>query len=302
MVLACALARLAGLEARVGRSDACREHAVEALELAREQGAGLAEIWALAALCDLELGLGDAEAVLARAGERRAVMLARGVADPDLSPAPEEVEAFLRLGRAEEAVDAFVSFADAAGKKGQPWALARAARCRALLARDEDADRAFGEALAVHAGTPDTFESARTELAYGARLRRAGERVRAREHLRGALDVFDDLGAAPWAGAARTELAATGERIRPRDPSRLGDLTPQELQIALLLAGGRTTREAAAAMFLSPRTIEYHLRNAYRKLGVHSREELRAAMSSRQTAPSTEGAVQEVDGRPVAPS
>jgi DNA-binding CsgD family transcriptional regulator len=284
VVLACALARLAGLEGRIGRTDACREHAAEALELAREQGAGLAEIWALAALCDLELALGDPDAALARAVERREVMLARGIADPDLSAAPEEVEACLRLGRARDAADALAPFARAAAEKGQPWALARAARCRALLAGDGDVDRAFAEALAVHAETPDTFETARTELAYGARLRRAGERVRARERLRTALSLFDDLGAVPWADATRTELAATGERVRPRDPSRLGDLTPQELQISLLLADGRTTREAAAAMFLSPKTIEYHLRNAYRKLGIHSRDELRSAMHSRPPA------------------
>jgi DNA-binding NarL/FixJ family response regulator len=77
-----------------------------------------------------------------------------------------------------------------------------------------------------------------------------------------ALDAFDAFGAVPWADAARSELAATGERVRPRDPSRLGDLTPPELQISLLLAEGRTTREAAAALFLSRKTIEYHLRNA----------------------------------------
>jgi DNA-binding CsgD family transcriptional regulator len=282
VVLAGALARLAGLDARTGRADECRDHAAEALAIAREQGVGLAELWALAALCDLELALGDAQAVLERARERREVIMQHGVADPDLSPAPEEVEAYLRLGRAGDAAEAFAPFERAAEEKGQPWALARAARCRALLADDGDADRAFDAALALHAETPDTFETARTELAYGGRLRRAGERVRARERLRAALDAFDDLGAVPWADATRAELAATGERVRPRDPSRLGDLTPQELQIALLLAEGRTTREAAAAMFLSPKTIEYHLRNAYRKLGIHSRDELRAAMASRR--------------------
>ena len=84
----------------------------------------------------------------------------------------------------------------------------------------------------------------------------------------------------PWAERARTELAATGETLRRRDPSTLDALTPQELQIALLLAGGRTTREAAAALFLSPKTIEYHLRHVYLKLGIHSREELAAALAS----------------------
>ena len=86
--------------------------------------------------------------------------------------------------------------------------------------------------------------------------------------------------AAPWAELARTELAATGETARRRDPSTLDELTPQELKVSLLLAEGRTTREAAAALFLSPKTIEYHLRNAYRKLGIRSREELPEALAA----------------------
>ena len=84
----------------------------------------------------------------------------------------------------------------------------------------------------------------------------------------------------PWADQARAELAATGERARRRDPSTLDDLTPQEFQLAGMLARGMTTREVAAAVFLSPKTVEYHLRNTYRKLGIHSREELAAAIES----------------------
>jgi DNA-binding CsgD family transcriptional regulator len=93
------------------------------------------------------------------------------------------------------------------------------------------------------------------------------------------VDVFDHLGADPWSEMARAELAATGETARRRDATTLNDLTPQELQIALSLAAGRTTRETAAALFLSPKTIEYHLRNVYRKLSIGSRNELTAAMT-----------------------
>ena len=278
--LAGALARLAWLEARLGREHACRAHAAEALAIAREHGVVLCEIWALAALGDLELGLGNAEAALARVEEQEAVVDQQGIADVDLFPAPEQVELYLRLGRTDDAVEAAGRFQHAAAAKGQPWALARAARCRALLADEESFESCFEEAMALHARTPDVFETTRTELAFGARLRRAGRRVQARERLRAAIDVFDDLGAAPWAELARTELAATGETARRRDPSSLDELTPQELQVSLLLAEGRTTREAAAALFLSPKTIEYHLRNAYRKLAIHSREELRRALGA----------------------
>jgi DNA-binding CsgD family transcriptional regulator len=169
---------------------------------------------------------------------------------------------------------------ESARTKGQPWALARAARTRGLLAANEELERAFDEALALHEQTPDSFEAARTRLAYGSRLRRTGHRVRAREELRVAIETFDALGAAPWSNLSRAELEATGETARKRDVSMRDQLTPQELQIALLLADGRTTREAAAAMFLSPKTIEYHLRNVYRKLEIRSRSELADSMAT----------------------
>jgi DNA-binding CsgD family transcriptional regulator len=278
VVLTFALSRLAWLEARLGREDACRSHAAEALAVAQEQGVRLCEIWALAALGELELSSGNAAAALARVEAQQAVIDQRGIADADLFPAPEQVELYLRLGRGEEAAAVASVFERAARAKGQPWALARAGRCRALLAGDDAFDQEFERALELHDRTPDVFERARSQLAYGARLRRAGRRAEARERLHAAMDAFDDLGAAPWGELARTELAATGETARRRTPSTLDELTPQELQVALLLAEGRTTREAAAALFLSPKTIEYHLRNAYRKLAIHSRDELRAAL------------------------
>ncbi len=105
--------------------------------------------------------------------------------------------------------------------------------------------------------------------------------MKARPQLRTAIELFDRLGAEPWSERARVELAATGETVRRRDPTTLTQLTPQELQIALLLAERRTTRETAAALFLSPKTVEYHLRSIYRKLDVSSRDALAAAMSRR---------------------
>ena len=178
-----------------------------------------------------------------------------------------------------------MQFTAAAYAKGQPWSLARALRCGGLLAQDAHLAEHFEQALRHHDQTPDAFEAARTRLAYGERLRRARNRVLAREQLRIAMETFERLDARPWAERARAELAATGETLRQRDPSTIDELTPQELQIALLLAGGKTTRETAAALFLSPKTVEYHLRHVYQKLDIHSREELAHSLAVRASDP-----------------
>ena len=272
--LAFGLAGLAWLQAQRGREEETRRLAAEALELSAALGTRVYEVWATAALGELELGRGDA-ARAAEHFEQQARLLAElGITDVDLSPAAELVDAYLRLGRRDDAELLTAQFTSAARAKGQPWSNARALRCRALLADDADIVPSFEQALEQHAQAGGAFETARTRLAYGERLRRGRNRVLARVQLREALDTFEHLDAAPWAERARTELAASGERLRRRDPSTLDELTPQELQIAMLLACGRTTREAAAALFLSPKTIEYHLRHVYLKLGIHSREEL----------------------------
>ncbi len=278
--LAASLAGLAWLEARQGREAACRAHAAEAAELSDELGLRLFSAWSQQALGDLELGLARPDAAVGHHEEQAQTLHASGIADVDVSPAPELVDAYLRLGRREDAEATAASFAPEAAAKGQPWALARAARASAMVADPGAGEGLFEQALEYHARTPDVFETARTRLAYGAHLRRARQRVRAREQLRAALDAFERLGARSWADQAAAELAATGETARRRDASTLDELTPQELQIAHLLAAGRTTREAAAAIFLSPKTIEYHLRNVYRKLGINSRDELAAAFAA----------------------
>ena len=278
--LAAALAGVAWLEGRQGREAVCRAHARDAEELCAELGVGLYGAWVIQALGHLELALGNAAKAVEEYRRQLAEMDSLEITDVDLSPAPELVDALLRLGRRDEAVALAADHERMANAKGQPWALARAKRVRGLLAADDEIDAAFAEALALHARTLDVFETARTQLAYGARLRRARRRVEAREHLRAASEALARLGAATWADTAAAELAATGETARRRDVTTLDELTPQELQIALLLAQGKTTREAAAAVFLSPKTVEYHLRHVYRKLGIRSREELAAAFSS----------------------
>jgi DNA-binding CsgD family transcriptional regulator len=275
--LATALAGLARLEAQQGREAECREHAAEAAALCAELGLGLYSAWALQALGDLELGLGRPALAVEHHEAQTAALRARGIADVDVSTAAELVDSYLRLGRRDDARATAAGFAQDARAKGQPWSLARATRAGAMVAEPGAAEPLFEEALELHAQTPDGFEAARTRLAYGAHLRRARKRVRAREELRAALEVFERLGARSWADQAEAELAATGETARRRDASTLDQLTPQERQIAQLLAGGKTTREAAAAIFLSPKTVEYHLRNVYRKLAINSRDELAAA-------------------------
>ncbi len=272
--VAAALAGLSCLQARQGHEASCREHAAAAAQQCEELGLGLYGVWATQALGDLELGLGRPAAAIEHYLVQRGAMRGRGITDVDLSPAPELVDAHLRLGRKEEAAAAAADFVTQASAKGQPWALARAARCCGLLAGVDQLEPCFEEALSLHERTPDAFETARTHLAYGARLRRARKRVLAREQLRAALEIFERLGAQSWVAQADAELAATGETARRREASTLDQLTAQELRIARLLADGHTTREAAAAIFVSPKTVEYHLGHVYRKLGIHSRGEL----------------------------
>jgi DNA-binding CsgD family transcriptional regulator len=118
------------------------------------------------------------------------------------------------------------------------------------------------------------FDLARIELLYGEHLRRERKRLDARPHLRAAVEGFERLGAAPWAQRAQTELRASGETARKRDPSTLADLTPQELQVGRLVAEGLSNKEVAAQLFLSPRTVEAHLRSVFSKLDVNSRTRL----------------------------
>jgi DNA-binding CsgD family transcriptional regulator len=282
------LSGLARLQARRGHEGECRASATEALALSDQLGTRLHEIWAVEALGMLELGLGEAQRATEQFERQQRLLAALHITDADLSPAPELVDAYIRLGRGEKARTLTAEFTAAAEAKAQPWALARARRCAALIADGDRFGSHFDQALQQHARTPDTFEAARTRLAYGERLRRTRNRVRAREQLRMAVETFERLDARPWADRARAELQATGEALRRRDPTTVDELTPQELQIGLSLAGGKTTREAAAAMFLSPKTIEYHLRHVYQKLGIHSREELARALAEQASGSSAE--------------
>jgi DNA-binding CsgD family transcriptional regulator len=274
------LAGLCWLESRRGNEAACRANAEKVLGAPGTVHLHMAEAWVRFALGDLELSLGEPARAVEEFRKLEALMQLHELADVDLVPGPERVEALLRLGESVEAEAVTASYERAAEAKGQPWAMARAARARGLMSDDGSSGDYFETALEIHAATLDRFETARTRLAYGEWLRRAARRIDARLLLRAALDDFEGLGATRWAERAAAELAATGETVHRRDADPRSMLTPQELQVSLLLVEGRTTREAAAALFLSPKTIEYHLRKVYTKLGIGSRAELAEVLNA----------------------
>ncbi len=169
-------------------------------------------------------------------------------------------------------VDELAPFASGTG---HAWALGAVDLGRALTTPDPtDAAAAFERAVGHYQRASRPYDLARTQLAYGEFLRRINRRVEARHHLRAALDTFADLGAAPMVDRATHELRASGETARKRDPSTLQDLTPMELKVAQLVSTGLSNKDAAAQCWVSPRTVAFHLRNVFTKVGVSSRTEL----------------------------
>jgi DNA-binding NarL/FixJ family response regulator len=202
-----------------------------------------------------------------------------------LGVAPTLVEAYLGLSRVAEAAALAERYAAVTAQPAPAATVALVARCRALtVADDATAAEAFEVALAAHAQALDAFEAARTRLLYGARLRRAGRRIAAREQLRAALDAFVAMDLTAWAQRAADELAATGATARPRRPLAAEPLTSQETRVALLVARGLSNREIAAALFLSPKTVEHHLASVFRKRGFRSRTQVAAAFATADPA------------------
>jgi DNA-binding CsgD family transcriptional regulator len=185
---------------------------------------------------------------------------------------PDVVEAAVRAHQPDEAADHLARFQEWVERFPTPARLSLLARCQALAAEPE-AEPLFVRSLEL-AETLSPFERARNELLYGEWLRRERRRVDARPHLRTALELFQRLALPPWEERARAELRASGETARRRDPSTRDQLTPQELQIAHLVAEGMTNREIGAQLYLSPRTIDYHLRKVFAKLQIASRADL----------------------------
>jgi DNA-binding NarL/FixJ family response regulator len=202
-----------------------------------------------------------------------------GVLLEPLGVAPLLIESYLGLGRDEDGRRLAERFAAAQPDPVQPYVAAMVARCHALVAHDiDEAVAAFERSLGFHALLSDSFEAARTQLLYGMRLRRAGRRVDAREQLKAAQDAFLAQDLTMWAERAAQELAGTGQRARSRSTTQ-EPLTSQETRVALLVAQGLTNREVAAALFLSPKTVEHHVGAVLRKRGLRSRTELARALA-----------------------
>ena len=188
--------------------------------------------------------------------------------------AADLVEAAIRTDRLAVAARAAARLEAWTVHTGSVWGRALLARCRGQLAAPEHADACFTEALALHTTGGRPFDTARTRLLFGEILRRRRRRADARVHLRAAYEMFERLSLTAWAEMANAELRATGETARKREPGTADQLTPQEVQIVRFVGEGATNREVAAQLFLSPRTVDYHLRKVFTKLDVSSRAEL----------------------------
>jgi DNA-binding CsgD family transcriptional regulator len=273
------LEMLARLEAAQGKAQESHAHAEEALEIAVRHDLALHAILANSALGLLELSRGRAAEAIAPLREGVQILVETGRSDAIQQPylTPDLIEAYLRAGARREAEPALSRYEPDVQRTGVASARAASLRCRGLLASEDAFEGSFREALAAHddAPCPSPFEVARTRLCFGERLRRARRRGEARRELEGALAEFEHLGAHPWAEKARAELELAGRRTTRAQPPGLESLlTTQELRVALTVGSGVRNREAAAQLFLSPKTIENHLRHIFEKLGIRSRAEL----------------------------
>ncbi|WP_165977311.1 helix-turn-helix transcriptional regulator [Nonomuraea diastatica] len=250
----------------------------EAGELAAEVLAEASERRLADATAYARRALGLVELAAGRHGEAARHFEAVGGWDADqpsdlaMGLVPDLVEALVRAGEHDRAAVAATRYARWTEHTASPELGALTARCRALVCEDGAAH--YAESLRLHALADAPLEQARTELLLGEQLRRDRRRSQAQQHLRGAAETFRRIGAVAWADRALGELRATGESARTPEAGALTTLTPQELRIALAVGEGLTNREIAAQLFLSPRTVDYHLRKVFQKAGLTSRAEL----------------------------
>jgi DNA-binding CsgD family transcriptional regulator len=192
----------------------------------------------------------------------------------------ELIEAAVRSGRTERAMMAFHQLSSVTLASGSDWALGITARCRALISEGSEAELLYREAIERLGRTSVRLEVARAHLLYGEWLRRAGRRVDARTELRLAYGTFNSMCVGAFAERAWRELLATGETVRKRGVETFDELTPQEQRISRLAGSGYTNSEIAMKLFISERTVEWHLRKVFTKLGVRSRRQLRETFTN----------------------
>jgi DNA-binding CsgD family transcriptional regulator len=273
---------LARLYAARGLELQCRSQATAVVEHAPEGSWSRAQ--AAAALGLLALGIGETHEAVCHLKAAATMLTAHGFHDASVVQwAPDLIEAYLRAGRVADARRLLDRFETQAERTERTWALAVTARCRGLLASEEEFEYHFAAAFRWHDRTQTPFERVRTALCLGTRLRRAGRLREARVHLHAALGVLEQLDATPWAQRARAELRMTGDQA---DVVRWAErrLSPKEVEVAWLVAQGRTNREIANVLGITPRTVAFHLGNIYRKLDLRSRADLEAAGPSSRLA------------------
>jgi DNA-binding CsgD family transcriptional regulator len=246
--------------------------AVESAQRGLGQGAQFAA-WTSAILCNGLGRYGDALSAATRAAYDMEHPCLTGWALPEL------IESAVRARQpkiAEEAIGLLGRYT----LEGSDWSDGIEARCRALVTEDESAELWYADAIEHLSRTPFRTETARAQLVYGEWLRRMGRRVDARGQLASAYEMFSAIGAAAFAARTHRELLATGEHVRKRDVANHDELTPQERHIARLARDGRSNAEIGAELFLSVRTVEWHLRKVFQKLGIRSRKQLKSVLLS----------------------
>ena len=270
-----AAATVAWIEALLGREADCRGHVARAAELGDRMGFSAPR----------RMGLGVLELALGRPEIAASVMLATTTdldhlgadAIAPCSFVPSLVEALVRSGRADDAVPIARAYRSVAERSGLQGPAALALRCRGLA---EDSVEDLQAAVDIHIAATNPYEAGRTQLCIGSMLRRRGKRLEARASLTAAIEAFEATGAHTWGDRARAELEATGMTMRRHDSPTTEGLTPQERNVARLVATGLTNREIAGRLFVTTNTVETHLRHIFQKLGVTSRTQLAVAVAA----------------------
>ena len=281
------LATLARIEAMSGHPEEARRHAIEGVAASEAIGAGTYLAFAQIALGALELTAGNQAAAISHFEEVSAFSDDVGFSNsPVMWWSSDLLECYVSEGMDDAARRELSRLEKVAANPDMPTTAAVTARSRALL-EPAAFEEHMTEALRLHSISDMPFERARTELMIGQRVRRHNQPAKARPPLTSALAIFDRLGAPDWASRARSELQATGIRIPQSEAPGLATLTPQELQVALAVARGHSNREVAGLLFLSTKTVEFHLSNVYRKLGINRRTRLVTMVAQQASLPAS---------------